>query len=74
MCVHACVHAYPNTQVLSRVTYTESRDTLFQSGEAHSDINAVFPSPYEREIVETYCNYIECTRQPAGKPGDAVRT
>ena len=62
-------------QVLSRVTYTEHRDTLFQSGEAHSDIHAVFPSPNEREIVETYCNYIECTQQPPDPrvPGSQVR-
>lgn len=50
--------------MLSRVTYTESRDTLFTSGEAHSDIYSVLPAPHEREIIENYCNYIECTQQP----------
>ena len=62
-CLPTCLIHFLCHQVLSRVTYAESRDTLFTSGEAHSDIDAVFPEPYRREIVENYCNYIECTQQ-----------
>ncbi len=68
-------HGMGTVQVLSRMVYTESRDLLFQSGEAHSDIHAVFPAPLEREIVENYCNYIECTPQPPDpRTGSSVRT
>ena len=51
-------------KVMANVAYAEQRDILFTSGEAHSDIHAVFPSPLEQEIAQTYCNYIECTQQP----------
>eukprot|EP00940_MAST-03C_sp_MAST-3C-sp2_P000419 g419.t1 len=45
--------------VLPRITYTESRDTMFLRGSAHSDAARVLPPHFRKELLQTYCNYVE---------------
>jgi hypothetical protein len=45
--------------VLSKISYTESRDRMFLRGSAHSDASRVLPLKYKDELLKDYCNYVE---------------
>lgn len=54
--------------VLSRISYTESRDTMFLRGSAHSDAPRVLPKQYEGELLRDYCNYVEVQDNETTRP------
>ena len=49
-------------RVLSKISYTESRDRMFLRGSAHSDASKVLPSKFKNELLNEYCNYVEVQR------------
>ncbi|GBG31197.1 L-amino-acid oxidase [Hondaea fermentalgiana] len=45
--------------LLDNIMYTTDRDKTFEKGVVHSDADAVLPSQYKDEVLESYCNYVE---------------
>jgi len=46
--------------ILQNISYVEAQDSSFMEGKIHSD-NNVFPSIFQRQITQNYCNYIHVT-------------
>ena len=56
--------------VLSKISYTESRDRMFLRGSAHSDASRVLPSKFKNELLKEYCNYVEVQRGESSSNDD----